>query len=325
MLFCEVGLRRVRPSHGMARAALAEFMGYPERKTRQMARFKQAVPVEQDSDTSGHMEQNGVEGPSQDRHFVTALARGLEVLRSFRSSDTFLANHEIAERCGLPRSTITRLTYTLTKLGYLHVEPESGRYRLGTATGALGSMMLENLDLRRVARPLMQQLATETGAVVAMSTRDRLSMLYLECCRSTSIVTLSLDVGSRIPLATSAAGRAYLANLPASERMELMERISELDEGVWPSTKRGIEEAVVEYRDTGCASSAGDWVRDVHGIATCFAPGRGLPTMALSVAGAAQFFPTKRLREEIRPKLLDTLHQIEQGLGRYGCEMASMP
>lgn len=254
---------------------------------------------------------------SQDRHFVTALARGLEVLSCFRSGDSFLANHEIAMRCGLPKSTVTRLTYTLTRLGYLHLVPDSGKYRLGTATAALGSSMLVNLDVRQVARPYLKSLAAETGAVVALTTRDRLSMLYLECCRSTSIVTLSLDVGSRIPLGTSASGMALLAALPASERADLMERIRDLDEGNWPHTERGILKAIEEYRTTGCVTSAGNWIKEVHGIATPLWPGRGLPLMTISVAGAAGYFPVARLHEEIRPKLLDTVREIERNLGQY--------
>lgn len=253
---------------------------------------------------------------SQDRHFVTALARGLEVLSCFRSGDSFLANHEIAMRCGLPKSTVTRLTYTLTKLGYLHLVPDSGKYRLGTATAALGSSMLVNLDVRQVARPYLKSLAAETGAVVALTTRDRLSMLYLECCRSTSIVTLSLDVGSRIPLGTSASGMALLAALPTSERADLMERIRDLDEGNWPHTERGILKAIEEFRATGCVTSAGNWIKEVHGIATPLWPGRGLPLMTISVAGAAGYFPVARLHEEIRPKLLDSVREIERNLGQ---------
>ena len=253
---------------------------------------------------------------NQDRHFVTALARGLEVLSCFRTGDNFLANNEIAVRCGLPKSTVTRLTYTLTKLGYLHVVPDSGKYRLGTATAALGSSMLVNLDVRQVARPYLKALAAETGAVVALTTRDRLSMLYLECCRSTSIVTLSLDVGSRIPLATSASGLALLAALPPNERTDLMERIQALDEGNWPRIEQQILAAVDEYSKTGCATSAGTWVKEVHGIATALWPGRGLPLMTISVAGAAGYFPLARLHEEIRPKLLDTVKEIEKHLGQ---------
>ena len=78
----------------------------------------------------------------EDRYYITALARGLDVLACFRSGDRSLSNQQIAERCALPKSTVTRITYTLTRLGYLVQLPDGGRYALGNATLALGSATL---------------------------------------------------------------------------------------------------------------------------------------------------------------------------------------
>jgi CRP-like cAMP-binding protein len=55
---------------------------------------------------------------NEDRYYITALARGLEVLACFRSADKGLTNQQIAERCGLPKSTVTRITYTLTSASW---------------------------------------------------------------------------------------------------------------------------------------------------------------------------------------------------------------
>src|SRR5581483_6138023 len=161
----------------------------------------------------------------EDRHFVSALARGLRVLSCFRSGDELLGNHELARRSSLPKSTISRLTYTLTRLGYLQFVEESVKYRLGTATLALGSAMLARMDVRRLARPMMQELANFSRAMVSLGVRERLHLIYIENCRSQSALTLSLDVGSRIPIATTAMGRAYLAILSEAERAELMDQI----------------------------------------------------------------------------------------------------
>jgi len=116
----------------------------------------------------------------EDRHFVTALARGLQLLACFRTGESTLSNQELAQRCQLPRSTVSRLAMTLTKLGYLIYVPESGRYRLGTACLALGSAMLTRLDVRKVARPMMQELAIFCNATVSLGVRDKLSMIYVE-------------------------------------------------------------------------------------------------------------------------------------------------
>lgn len=251
----------------------------------------------------------------EDRHFVTALARGLEVLGCFRSGDKLLGNLDIAKRCGLPKSTVSRLTYTLTRLGYLHYDEDSGKYRLGTATLALGGKMLARLDVRQVARPLMQELADFSGAAVSLGTRDRLSMIYVEHCRSQAALTISLDVGSRIPLATTAMGRAYLAAASDGERHELMDRIKELDEIAWPKIRDGIEAALKQHRELGCCCSFGDWQKDVNAIAISFRPGAGMPPMSINCGGPAFSLSPDFLLKEVRPRLIELVHRIEESFG----------
>ncbi len=115
-----------------------------------------------------------------DRHFVTALARGLEVLASFRHGDRMLGNQELSKRCGLAKSTVSRLTHTLTSLGYLIYVEASAKYSLGTATLSLASAMLSKLDIRKLAHPLMQELAEFGQCLVSLGSRDRLSMIYID-------------------------------------------------------------------------------------------------------------------------------------------------
>lgn len=253
---------------------------------------------------------------SEDRHFVTALARGLELLSCFGHGEATLGNQELARRCRLPKSTVTRLTATLTRLGYLIQVPESGRFRLGTACLALGSAMLTRLDVRKIARPWMQELASATDATVSLGVRDRLSMIYVENCRSAAALTLTLDVGSRIPLATSAIGRAWLAAVPERERLEVLAQVRELDEAAWPAIDAGIRRALADHRRHGVTCSFGDWQPDVHGIARAFDPGSGLPWMAVNVGGPAFKLPAETLMREVRPRLLELVARIEAALPR---------
>lgn len=252
----------------------------------------------------------------EDRHFVTALARGLEVLACYRSGDKALGNQDIAQRCKLPKSTVSRLTATLTRLGYLVQVEDTGKYRLGTATLSLGSAMLARMDVRQVARPLMQELADFSRAMVSLGTRDRLSMIYVENCRSSAALTLSLDVGSRIPVATSAIGRAWLAAVSERERADVMERVQELDEFAWPDLRAGIERAVADHRSLGVTCSFGDWQKDVNAIARAFSPGQGLPPMAINCGGPSFNLSKDFLLNEVRPRLIDVAHRLEAALLR---------
>lgn len=252
--------------------------------------------------------------PKEDRHFVTALARGLEVLSCFRHGETTLSNLELAQRCKLPKSTVSRLTMTLTKLGYLIHVQESGRYRLGMACLALGSALLNKLDVRKIARPMMQELAEFSRASVSLGVRDKLSMIYVENCRSSAALTLTLDVGSRMPLAASAMGRAWLAMVSDAERLEAMEQIRELDHLAWPKLKAGVDKALEEHRSLGITSSFGDWNKEVNGIARAFDPGNGLPIMAVNVGGPTYNLSPEFLINEVRPRLLDVVRAIEDAL-----------
>ena len=80
-----------------------------------------------------------------DRKFVSALARGLEVLRCFRPGEASLSNNDISERTGLPKPTVTRLTHTLRKLGYLVYSEKTGNYQLGSGVLSLGYGVLSGI------------------------------------------------------------------------------------------------------------------------------------------------------------------------------------
>src|SRR4029078_9885308 len=102
-----------------------------------------------------------------DRQFATTLARGLEVLRCFTPLEQMLGNKEISVRTGLPKPTVSRLTYTLTKLGYLRHNMRLGKYQLGSAVLSIGYPLLASLYIPQVARPLMKELADHCNGSVS--------------------------------------------------------------------------------------------------------------------------------------------------------------
>ncbi|MBC7469495.1 MAG: IclR family transcriptional regulator [Ramlibacter sp.] len=255
---------------------------------------------------------SGTAGTKEDRHFVTALARGLDVLSVFRPLDRVLGNQELARRSGLPKSTVSRLTYTLTKLGYLEPAPDGcggAGYRLGSRVLALGSTLLQRLDVRALARPLMQELADQSRTMVALGTPDRKSMIYIETCRSQATVTLRLNVGSRIPMATTAMGRAYLAICSEGERTALMERFRDGDPLRWPLVEQGILGALETHGRHGCCTSFTEWQSDVNAVAVAFRVA-GQPPLAISCGGLACSSATDYLMDTVRPRMLRLVERL---------------
>ncbi len=254
---------------------------------------------------------------NKDRQFVIALARGLDILRAFTPQDGLLGNQEIAARTGLPRPTISRLTHTLTRLGYLKHSERLGKYQLGTAVLSLGYAVLANIGLRQVARPFMQELADYANASVSLGSRDRLNMVYIEHCRAIGTVTLRLDLGSRIPIATTAIGRALLAALPVGERDYLMQHIARREAANWPRIRAGIERAVDDYRTKGFVMSAGDWQPDVHAVGVPMIAPDGSGIVAFNCGGPSFLFDRKRLTADLGPRLVNLVRNVEVALAGH--------
>lgn len=260
----------------------------------------------------------GSQDPLQpkERKFVTALARGLEVLSCFHAGDRFLGNNQIAERTGLPRSTVSRLTFTLTEGGYLRYSSSRNKYCLGTAVLSLSFSLLAQMDVRRVARPLMQALAEHTQAAVNLGVRDRQDMVYIDTYRNASTYAVQLDVGSQLPIATTSMGRAYLAALPEQERLQLLEKIRQADEQNWPQTEDAINQALADYREKGYCLSLGNWRKEVHAIAVPLVPEDGSEIMVFSCSGASFQLQPEVLETDIGPRLLNLAGNVKTALSR---------
>jgi DNA-binding IclR family transcriptional regulator len=248
------------------------------------------------------------------RPLVVALARGLEILRCFGPGERSLGNQEIARRIGVPKPTVSRLTQTLTELGYLRYSERDGRYALSTGVLSLGFSALAYSDVRRIARPLMQALAEHTQAAVNLGIRDRLSMMYVDRYRNASTYTVELDVGSHVPMANSAMGRAYLSVMADKDRAVLLDAIRKSDPTRWPELKRGLEASFREYQEKGYCLNLGFWRPEVHAIAVTLIPADGSEPMGFSCSGAAYQLGREKLEEEIGPRLFTLVGNVRAAL-----------
>ncbi len=246
----------------------------------------------------------------KDRQFVTALARGLELLRCFTPRESLLGNQELAKKTGLPKPTVSRLTHTLTRLGYPRHLPHSGKYQLEVGVMSFGYAMLSNLSIRALARPLMEEMAGYAKAAVAMAARDRLSMVYLDVVHGEANLTMRRQVGSHLSLHRSAIGRACLAAMPEDEREFILGHIRKRHPEDWPEVRKGLERAFRDYADYGFCLSLGEWQRDVNAVGVALHhESHGL--LAFNCGGPSFHLKREKLEDDIGPRLLHMVHNIE--------------
>ena len=247
---------------------------------------------------------------SEDRQFVTAIARGFDVLRAFTAQDTMLGNQELAERTGLPKPTVSRVTYTLTRLGYLFYLPQFAKYQLGLGVLVLGQAAAASASVWRSARPLMQELARETNASVALGCRDGLEVLYVENCPPAGPVALRLGVGSRIPLATTAAGRAIIAALPAPEREQVLRELEGHSGDDWPRIRAGLEEALRMHASLGFVASLGDWRSEVYAVGVPLVLPNGAGVLGMNCGTSAYGLDRAWAMQQAGPRLVELARRL---------------
>jgi DNA-binding IclR family transcriptional regulator len=231
------------------------------------------------------------------------LERGLAVLRAFHAERMPLSNADLVRRTGHSKATISRLTTTLIRVGFLRRVGGGRQFELATGALSIGHTYLQVNPITQVAQPIMQSLADKLNVSVALATADHLDMLYIGYCTGARIATLRLGVGSLLPMGSTSVGRAYLWGLPAAERRSCIELIKAATGRHANSVLSGIDEAFKDLEETGVCMSIGEYQRDAYGIALPIEVGRERTLMTLS-CGAVEVEPNiAALRRHIVPSL----------------------
>lgn len=246
-----------------------------------------------------------------DPAFATTLAHGLALLQCFRMGETVLSNKELAERTGLSKATISRLTYTLAARGLLLYDDRLRRYRLGSTALSLGYPLLASLRVRQVARPLMKALADRMGGSVSLGLRDRLRMVYVETSRGHDAIAFRPDIGASLPMLASAIGRAWLAHAPADLRAAVLAGLREAEPDDWQRHADAIAHAIEDLATLGFTRSAGDWLPDVHAVAVPMRQPIDGETLVFNCGVPATRMKPGKLEREMGPRLIELVSAVE--------------
>jgi len=253
---------------------------------------------------------------SADRQFSMNLARGLEVLRAFTAATPLLGNREIADRTGLPKPTVSRLTYTLTLLGYLSRDAHGQKYRLGPGVLSLAHPLLASMQVRQLAKPLMESLARTTGCTVNLGVRDRDQLVYIDSVRADSTNQHLPDIGTTRPLLPCAMGRALILGCAAGEQTAILNFLKVKSRAEFEQYRPVWEADRKRFAAHGYCHSKGDWRKEIHAIAVPVRSTLGDSPLALNCTITAHRAPRERLSREVAPLLKEAVHQLEiaQGL-----------
>jgi DNA-binding IclR family transcriptional regulator len=235
---------------------------------------------------------------------IQVVSRAFDVLRCFEGHEARLGNLEISNRCGLPRSTVSRLTHTLTRMGQLVYLPRDQKYRIGPSAVAMSTSMMKGLQLRNLIRLRLQDVAEQLPGTVGFVIPDRFHLVYLEYARAPNALGLHESTGSRIAIASTAAGHAYAAALDpnvAGALIAEMER--EIPEAAKPLKLR-IEANRQLLRERGYVVACGLWSPHINGLAVPVWSPQYQTFVVVTIGLLSAMYDEKRLHKEVAPQML---------------------
>lgn len=250
---------------------------------------------------------------SKDRQFISALAKGLQVLRCFTTHGPDLGASEIATITGLPQPTAWRICHTLLELGYLVADPDRSRMRLGLPVLSLGYSALISRPIEALAVGEMEAIARRYEGAVSLGVPDELEMVYIQRCQGSAIVHANLRIGSRVPMASSGTGWAYLAGLPDSTRETYFSAFQKRDASLWAAVAEPLRAAVTDFPIKGFITNMGHMHQRINSVAVPILSPDGNTILSLSCGGISDIFTAdilprigrdlKDLAEKLRPSL----------------------
>jgi DNA-binding IclR family transcriptional regulator len=233
---------------------------------------------------------------------INSLEKGLRVLELLAEKQELTVT-KVAEALGINRAGSHRFLATLRELGYVR-KNEDSRYQLTFKILELGMKFANRFEVRRVARPFMQELCEMFNETVNLGFWDGEIVVHLDRVESREILRMELGLGSRAPAYCTGLGKAVLAHLPEEERKRFLKGIKLV--GYTPNTiteRKKLLQELESVREKGYAMDNEELAMGLRCIAAPVFDYTGFPRYAISIAGPASRMTdpiTRKMEKEVR-------------------------
>ncbi len=247
------------------------------------------------------------------RHSLQTLERGLAVIQAFSRERPALTLSEVAHYTGITRASARRILLTLQELG--HVRSDGRIFSPTPRLLSLGWAYLSSLNLSEMAGMLMEELSDKTNEACSAATLDLPDVVYVARVPTKRMLSINLDIGSRVPATHSSMGRVLLADLtPAQVESFIRSR------RIVPYTEHSLTEPDEIIAEVESAREQGWAIVDQEleiGLRSIAAPVRradGRVIAAINLSAVASRATVKDLRTRMLPHLLETADAISNAI-----------
>ena len=237
-----------------------------------------------------------------DRDFVSSLARGLEVIKAFDRQSPIMTLSAIARKTGLTRASARRFLLTLEKLGYVH--SDSKHFELTAKVLELGYAYLSSLAFSDLAAPYMEEIVREVQESCSASVLVGDEIVYIARIPTSRIMSVSLDIGTKLPAFCTSMGRVLLASLPDAQLKSILKKTSVTKRTQYTiADKEELLTIIRGIRDDGYAIVDQELELGLRSVAVPIIDRRGIVRAAINISAHA----SRATAEEMKGRYLQVL------------------
>lgn len=259
----------------------------------------------------------------KDGEYLSTLARGLSVLRSFTKEQPEMTLSEVAKATGLNPAVARRCLHTLVELGY--VGRQDKRFLLTPEVMGFASAFLESMNLEEVVRPYLQEVRDQTGDSSSMAVLSQHDILYLVHVSTNRKIRLVAGFGTRFPAYPTSLGRVLLA-YQSEDRIESYLNSVKLQKftGKTVTSRSELRKILGNCRRAGFGSVQDELDYGIVSVAVPVFGGHGEIIAAINCSTATTRINQEEMVETRLPLLRQAAKHIEAELQQYPVLMHSI-
>lgn len=247
---------------------------------------------------------------------IQSLEKGLAVLAAFRQAES-MTLQEIARHCGITMGSAQRVAYTLEHSGYLRKEPRTKRYRVTVKALELGYNYLYHQPLLQQAHAVMHQLNQECGEIVNLGVPDGDQIVFVMRVAPSKHIPIYMPVGTRIPVWSSASGRAVLSFLDDAALTQKLAHAHIEKHTPRTTTDLGVLRGMIEQarHDHFAYADEEFYTADVN-VSAAIVDATGEPIGAINISVPKPTWTLARACNELGPLVVHAARAIGRHAGR---------
>jgi IclR family KDG regulon transcriptional repressor len=254
------------------------------------------------------------------------VSNALGVLSCFSRLDPVLTASELARRLKVSRTSVIRLLATLERFGYIEKCPEAAGYRIGVRAFEVGTLFLAANPLSSVLARALDELVEKTQCTAYLAVLDKDDVVMLNCREGTLPIRFVWQVGDRLPLHTTAMGKAMLACMSVEEIDRHLGRGKALRGLTEKSirTRARLDVDIAKARERGWGLAREESHAGLTAVGSALLDKAGRPIAAISVS----FFdypPNPKRLNQLAAVVMAVAEKASGRIAQYGSYGASLP